>query len=465
VPEGGDQIRKFLEEWQQKYKESEERYRAERDEAFRSDDEAARAEEQLAAERAVELEKRTKMIEQRLPIIAARLGILWNEVTGSSRPVPSEIRLTSTGTEMTAEEHVATAETHLRYAEGHLQPTEEHLADAEVHLKLVKAHLDALVTMEPPETEPFGAAISPPPELTNDKAGPDRDEMALGGNRSPIARPGAKPAEQGSGPDGKTLRLGAGEHGACPVSECQDSAAHPLDECEEFKNLSVPQRKRAIKEWNRCECCLMDCRDRKTGSRCYRRIRFRRHHLLGLVPQAEVNQAGSKRRQQQRPRKEGRNTPQGRPDQDNSGRNRGQGILPWRQTDMWSFPVFSKNKELVWLKATRSQHVSATRITHQAAVRLGFAQSVTEAYQVQLRLSSEPRFLLSAEGVETLECIRSRSERRSARALHFFLTFLKKKGQNVGSRQHLEGRGHFGMFGTGRAGTTSRASTAETPPI
>jgi hypothetical protein len=71
VPEGGDQIRKFLEEWQQKYKESEERYRAERDEAFRSDDEAARAEEQLAAERAVELEKRTKMIEQRLPIIAA----------------------------------------------------------------------------------------------------------------------------------------------------------------------------------------------------------------------------------------------------------------------------------------------------------------------------------------------------------------------------------------------------------
>ncbi len=84
---------------------------------------------------------------------------------------------------------------------------------------------------------------------------------------------------------------------------------------------------------------------------------------------------------------------------------------------MWSFPAFSKDKELVWLRATRSQHVSATRITHQAAARLGLAQSVTEAYQVQLRLSSEPRFLLRAEGVETLECIRSRSERRSARAL------------------------------------------------
>jgi hypothetical protein len=73
----------------------------------------ANAEEQLAVERAAKLEKRTKTVEQRLPTIAAGLGILWSEVTGSSRPVPSEIRLTSTGTETTAEEHVATAETHL----------------------------------------------------------------------------------------------------------------------------------------------------------------------------------------------------------------------------------------------------------------------------------------------------------------------------------------------------------------
>jgi hypothetical protein len=208
---------------------------------------------------------------------------------------------------------------------------------------------------------------------------------------------------------------------ACPFSKCQDSAAHPLDECGEFKSLSVPQRREAIKEWNRCECCLMDCRDGRTGSRCYRQSGFRRHHLLGLVPQAEANQAGSKRHQQQRPRRKAakgdQNTPRGRPDQDNSGRSRGQGTLPRRQTDTWSFPVFSKDKELVWLRATRSQHVSATRITHQVAVRLGLAQSVTEAYRVQLRLSSDPRFVLRAEGVETLECIRSRSERRNARAL------------------------------------------------
>jgi hypothetical protein len=76
-----------------------------------------------------------------------------------------------------------------------------------------------------------------------------------------------------------------------------------LDECEEFKSLSVPQREKAVREWGRWECCLTDCRDRKTGSRCYRRIGFRRHHLLRLVPQAEADQAGNKGRQQQRPRR------------------------------------------------------------------------------------------------------------------------------------------------------------------
>ncbi len=79
---------------------------------------------------------------------------------------------------------------------------------------------------------------------------------------------------------------------------------------------------------------------------------------------------------------------------------------------MWSFPAFSKDKELVWLRATRSQHVSATRITHQAAVRLGLAQSVTDAYQVQLRLSSEPQFVLRADaGVHQ---IKERAEKRES---------------------------------------------------
>jgi hypothetical protein len=194
--EGGDQIRRFLEDWQQKYRESEERYRAERDEAFRSDDEVTRAEEQLVAERAAELKKRTETIEQRLPLVTARLGVLWSEVTGSSRPVPSEIRLTSTGTEMTTEEHVATAETHLRYAEGHLQPTEEHMADAEVHLKLVKAHLAALAAAESPEVELREAENLSPTELAGGEAGTARRIAVPGKGRSLTPRPGA---ERGNG--------------------------------------------------------------------------------------------------------------------------------------------------------------------------------------------------------------------------------------------------------------------------
>ncbi len=410
APEGGDQIRKYLEEWRGKYKESEERYRAEREEAARSDDDLARTEERLAAKRAAELEEWTKRVEQRLPVITARLGILWSEVTGSSRPVPSEIQLTSTGTEMTAEEHVATAETHLRYAEGHLQPSEEHLADAEVHLKLVKAHLAALVAMEPAGADPPDAATLPLPEPASGEASAGQTKVTLEErDRSPAARPRARSVQRGSESGSKTLHPGAVEDWACPVSKCQDSAAHPLDECGEFRELSVTQRRKAIKEWDRCECCLTDCRDKKTGSRCYRRIGFQRHHLLRLVSQTRANQARSRGRQQRQPRE--------KPGQNGRGRSRGQGAPPQRQADMWCFPAVSKDRELIWLRATRSQHVGITRITHQAAIRLGLAHSVTEAYQVRLRLSGEPRFVCRAEGVQTLECFRLRSERRDARVL------------------------------------------------
>jgi hypothetical protein len=135
--EGTSRIMNKLDDWQRTYEDHEERFRAVREEMATLDDGLACAEERLAAKRAAGLEERAKEVEQWLPVIAARLGILWNEVTGSGRPVPSEIQLTSTGTEMSTEEHVVTAETHLQYAEGNLQPSEEHLADAEVHLKLV----------------------------------------------------------------------------------------------------------------------------------------------------------------------------------------------------------------------------------------------------------------------------------------------------------------------------------------
>jgi hypothetical protein len=59
----------------------------------------------------------------------------------------------------------------------------------------------------------------------------------------------------------------------------------------------------------------------------------------------------------------------------------------------------------------------ATKITHQAAMRLGLSQSITEAYRVCLRLSDQPQFILRAEGVETLECVRPRDERDCSRAL------------------------------------------------
>ncbi len=61
--------------------------------------------------------------------------------------------------------------------------------------------------------------------------------------------------------------------------------------------------------------------------------------------------------------------------------------------------------------------MGVTRITHQAAIRLGLPQSVTEAYQVRLKLSGEPRSVLHAEGVETLECVKSRNERNNAKVL------------------------------------------------
>ncbi|MFN9901131.1 MAG: hypothetical protein ACK55Z_20600, partial [bacterium] len=64
---------------------------------------------------------------------------------------------------------------------------------------------------------------------------------------------------------------------ACPMRECQGSATHPLDECKNFRSLSVAQRERMVRNWSRCKCCLTDCRDRRTGSRCYRRTGFRRH--------------------------------------------------------------------------------------------------------------------------------------------------------------------------------------------
>ncbi len=90
---------------------------------------------------------------------------------------------------------------------------------------------------------------------------------------------------------------------------------------------------------------------------------------------------------------------------------------PPKQVATWKFPAFSSDEKLVWLQATKNQHVRVTRIRHQAAMRMGLPQSVMETYWVRLRFSDHPQYILRAEGVETLECVRPRDERENSRAL------------------------------------------------
>jgi hypothetical protein len=228
------------------------------------------------------------------------------------------MQLTSTGTEMSEEEHVVNTETHLRYAEGHLQPSEEHLADAEVHLKLVKAHLAALEAVEAAEAGSL-ETVSPPPiespigEIGTGNAAPrevpmewakvalaEEERNPSGKLKVGLAQLGRKPS---GGAEGAPPPV-AGEEWACPVSECRELATHPLDDCKGFQGLSITKRRKMLKEWDRCECCLTDCRDRETGSRCYWRIGFRRHHMLRLAVQQEAIYARGCGRQEQQLRRE-----------------------------------------------------------------------------------------------------------------------------------------------------------------
>jgi hypothetical protein len=48
-------------------------------------------------------------------------------------------------------------------------------------------------------------------------------------------------------------------------------------------------------------------------------------------------------------------------------RSRGQETQPKKWIATWCFPAIGRSRELVWLRATRSQHVGVKRITHQAA--------------------------------------------------------------------------------------------------
>ncbi len=182
---------------------------------------------------------------------------------------------------------------------------------------------------EPAEMGSPEAAILPPPEPADNEADGGRTGMASEErDRSPAARPRARSAQRGRKPGKGAPHPGAGEDWTCPVGKCQDSTAHPLDECEEFRGLSVTPRRKAIKEWDRCECCLTDCRDKKTGTRCYRRIGFWRHHLLRLAAQPRATPVMDGGRRQKQPQGETnragrnlRNIPHGRPGQADGGRS------------------------------------------------------------------------------------------------------------------------------------------------
>jgi hypothetical protein len=254
-------------------------------------------------------------------------------------------------------------------------------------------------------------------------------EAAAAGKGSSSGTPEVGLAQRGKASLGGAEEVPPPEEGVkwvCPVNECRELATHTLDNCKGFEGLSITKRRKMLREWRRCECCLTDCRDRETGARCYRRIGFRRHHLLRLAVQQEVTSARDGKRQEEQPRgqaagadRTSRDVPPEKSRRSGGGQERGksQRARPQKRVATWCFPAFGRNKELVWLRATKSHHVGVTRITHQAAMRLGLPQSVTEAYRVRLRLSDKPQFVLRAEGVETLECVRPRNERDDSRTL------------------------------------------------
>ncbi len=142
---------------------------------------------------------------------------------------------------MTTEEHMATAETHLRYTEGHLQPSEKHLADAEVHLKLVKAHLAILEPAGQAEVQLMEIVGCPPGEPrrhpTTVRKAPTKKAKAVSESKK------ENPAEEGveCSSTGVEMRSppGEDERWMCPIDECPEVAAHTLDDCKGFGDLSV----------------------------------------------------------------------------------------------------------------------------------------------------------------------------------------------------------------------------------
>jgi hypothetical protein len=165
----------------------------------------------------------------------------------------------------------------------------------------------------------------------------------------------------------------------CPIDGCREAAIHPQDDCSEFGGLTVTKRQKVLKERDLCECCLTDCKDEETGTRCYQQTGFRQHRVLRLAVQQEAIQTD---RVEQK-RDQSRNSTMGKDRQLKDAPpekirrlnsieqncSKGRKVHPLKQMVTWCFPAFGIGGDLVCLRAIKNRYVPVTRITHQAAMR------------------------------------------------------------------------------------------------
>jgi hypothetical protein len=182
---------------------------------------------------------------------------------------------------------------------------EEHLVDPDVHLNLVRAHLAVLEPAGQAEADLIKTVPPPTPGVPTKEA----EVAAPMARKVPTKRAKAASVSRKGDPteeaelvvvsrrrasSNRTKRASPPEENkelVCPIDECRESAAHPLNGCKGFGGLLVTKRRKVLKERGFCGCCLTDCRDKETGARCYQQTGFRRHRLLRLAVQQEVTLA------------------------------------------------------------------------------------------------------------------------------------------------------------------------------
>ncbi len=170
-----------------------------------------------------------------------------------------------------------------------------------MHLKLVKAHLALLEPAEQVEVNLIEMVSPPVPEVPTEETRAVPMAARKVPNRKAKAAPAAREGDSTEEAEVVFMSIGRAssneaemaspsrerEQWACPINECRETAAHPLDSCKGFGDLSVTKRRKVLRERKLCEYCLTDCKDKKTGARCYQQTGFRRHRLLRMAVQQE----------------------------------------------------------------------------------------------------------------------------------------------------------------------------------